>query len=174
MLQLESPRSRLDLGVRTFLVALWFGCWFFVAIPGGILWWAGVDLVPPTGLNRWLGAFLIGAAHVALLFPVVAFVIRGGGTHAPFDPPIQMVRRGAHRVVRNPMYLLYIAVLSGEAVLYRSWMLLAYAAFFWLLAHLFVVGFEEKDLRRRFGVEYEEYCRRVGRWIPCLRSGRNV
>jgi protein-S-isoprenylcysteine O-methyltransferase Ste14 len=173
MLQPGSPRSRLDLGVRTFLVALWFGFWFFVAIPGGILWWAGVDLVPPPGLNRLLGALVIGSAHVMLLFPVATFVIQGGGTHAPFDPPIQMVRRGAHRVVRNPMYLLYLAVLLGEAVLYRSWLLLAYAAFFWSLAHLLVVGFEEKDLRRRFGDEFEDYCRRVGRWIPRPPSGRN-
>jgi protein-S-isoprenylcysteine O-methyltransferase Ste14 len=34
---------------------------------------------------------------------------------------------------------------------------------------LFVVLYEEPTLRRKFGVEYEEYCRNVPRWIPRLR-----
>ena len=34
------------------------------------------------------------------------------------------------------------------------------------LFHLRVVRFEEPALRQRFGSVYEEYCRRVPRWIP--------
>jgi protein-S-isoprenylcysteine O-methyltransferase Ste14 len=29
-----------------------------------------------------------------------------------------------------------------------------------------VVFYEEPTLRRKFGAEYEEYCRRVPRWLP--------
>ena len=36
--------------------------------------------------------------------------------------------------------------------------------------HLFVIGYEEPTLRRKFGAEYEEYCRHVRRWWPRLRS----
>jgi protein-S-isoprenylcysteine O-methyltransferase Ste14 len=32
--------------------------------------------------------------------------------------------------------------------------------------HLFVIGYEEPTLRRRFGEEYAEYVRTVGRWMP--------
>jgi protein-S-isoprenylcysteine O-methyltransferase Ste14 len=35
--------------------------------------------------------------------------------------------------------------------------------------HLFVVFFEEPLLRRKFGASYEEYCRRVPRWVPRVR-----
>jgi protein-S-isoprenylcysteine O-methyltransferase Ste14 len=35
---------------------------------------------------------------------------------------------------------------------------------------LFVLFVEEPSLRKKFGAEYEEYCRRVPRWIPRLRT----
>jgi protein-S-isoprenylcysteine O-methyltransferase Ste14 len=148
----------------------WFAAWFFVLIPGGLLWLAGADLVPPGGPTRFIGAFVIVAAHVPLIPLVASFVIHGRGTHAPFDPPRQMVARGIYRRVRNPMYLLYTAVILGEAIAYRSPILLAYAALFWLLAHFLVVNVEEKTLRKRFGDDYETYCREVPRWLPRLRA----
>ncbi len=32
--------------------------------------------------------------------------------------------------------------------------------------HLFVTGYEERTLRRRFGGAYAEYLQTVPRWIP--------
>ena len=32
--------------------------------------------------------------------------------------------------------------------------------------HLFIVVYEEPHLRREFDGEYDDYCRRVGRWLP--------
>jgi protein-S-isoprenylcysteine O-methyltransferase Ste14 len=29
-----------------------------------------------------------------------------------------------------------------------------------------VMGYEEPTLRREFGPSFDEYCQRVGRWIP--------
>jgi protein-S-isoprenylcysteine O-methyltransferase Ste14 len=33
---------------------------------------------------------------------------------------------------------------------------------------LFIVLYEERQLKRAFGSEYEDYCARVGRWLPRL------
>jgi protein-S-isoprenylcysteine O-methyltransferase Ste14 len=35
-----------------------------------------------------------------------------------------------------------------------------------IAAHLFVVGYEERTLERRFGEGYRSYKRAVHRWIP--------
>jgi protein-S-isoprenylcysteine O-methyltransferase Ste14 len=166
----DAPRSSQSLALRSLLAALWFAAWFFVLIPGGLLWLAGADLVPPGGATRAIGVLVIVAAHFPLIPLVASFVIHGRGTHAPFDPPRRMIASGIYRRVRNPMYLLYTIVILGEAIAYRSVLLLAYAGLFWLVAHFLVVNFEENTLRRRFGVEYEAYCRRVPRWIPRLRA----
>ena len=68
------------------------------------------------------------------------------------------------------MYIGAILALSGAALFYKSWALLAYVSFFFVATHLFVIGYEEPTLRRSFGEEYETYCARVGRWCPRLTS----
>jgi hypothetical protein len=51
-------------------------------------------------------------------------------------------------------------------VLFESTAVLGYALGVGLCCHLFVVLYEEPHLRRVFGAEYEDYCLRVGRWLP--------
>lgn len=162
-------RSPMSLGLRTALAHLWFAVNFFLAFPALVLYVADVSLVPPAGALSLLAATAIALAQVALAFLLVAFVKVGRGTQAPLDPPRELVVRGLYLWVRNPMYLLYVVIVLGEALLYRSLALLAYALAFWLLTHIYVVGFEERELERRFGAAYTEYCRRVGRWLPRAR-----
>jgi len=161
----RSP-STTGLAIRSLLAGLWFALWFFVAIPGLLLWLSGEELLPRPGLSAALGVVVIALAHLALILEVARFVRQGRGTHAPFEPPQALLRDGPYAWVRNPMYLLYVAVVLGEALVYRSPVLVAWAAGLWLLAHVFVVLFEEKALQRRFGAAYEEYCECVSRWRP--------
>jgi protein-S-isoprenylcysteine O-methyltransferase Ste14 len=97
---------------------------------------------------------------------VVVFVRLGQGTHAPFEPPQTLLCGGLYAWVRNPMYLLYVVVVLGEALVFRSLVLVAWAAVLWLLAHAYVVRVEERALLRRFGAAYAAYCGRVSRWRP--------
>jgi len=167
----RGARGRGALTAGSLLALLWFSAMFFVAFPAGVLWWSGTPLwPPPPGANRWIGGAVLGVAHLLLIGPVRAFIVEGRGTQAPVAPPGFLVRGGLYQHVRNPMYLLYLAIVLGEAVLYRSPALLAYAAAFFALEHAYVVGVEEKQLRRRFGADYAAYCARVGRWLP--RRGR--
>src|SRR2546430_3064839 len=125
-------------------------------------------MVPPssTGALQIVG-MSVGACGAALaLWCIGTFAFVGRGTPAPFDPPRRLVVRGPYRMVRNPMYLGAGLALASSALFYQSAPIAAYAALFWLATHLFVVAYEEPTLRRTFGAEYEEYCRRVRRWWP--------
>jgi len=55
-------------------------------------------------------------------------------------------------------------IVFGHANLYAILVTLAVA----LGIHLFVMFYEEPTLRRKFGADYEEYCRNVNRWLPRL------
>ncbi len=92
--------------------------------------------------------------------------MRGLGTPAPIAPTKFLVISGLHRYVRNPMYIGVALVILGQAALFRSPHLAEYAALMLLIAHTFVVLYEEPTLRRQFGASYEEYRRTVPRWIP--------
>jgi protein-S-isoprenylcysteine O-methyltransferase Ste14 len=96
------------------------------------------------------------------------FVVTGRGTPAPLEPPKVLVARGLYRLVRNPMYVGVLLLIFGEALLFRSSLVLGYALLMFLIFHLFVIAYEEPTLRRMFGSSYEQYRMAVPRWIPGL------
>jgi len=102
------------------------------------------------------------------------FATAGRGTPAPIDPPKFLVARGLYRVVRNPMYVGILLILMGESLVFESFTVLRYAVGVWFFFYLFVVLYEEPELRRKFGASYEEYRASVPRWIPGrgIRDGR--
>jgi protein-S-isoprenylcysteine O-methyltransferase Ste14 len=110
----------------------------------------------------------IGAGAVLLAMCIVEFARSGRGTLSPLDPPRELVVRGLYRYVRNPMYLSVTTVVLGEAMLMRSSALTVYGALWLVFVNVFVIGYEEPTLREMFGRSYEDYTRRVGRWIPKL------
>ena len=121
---------------------------------------------PANEFLTWLGGAvtLVGAA---IYFRCAwEFAVRGLGTPAPIAPTKYLVTTASHRYIRNPMYVGVALVILGEAALFRSVHLVEYAAVMLLTAHTFVVFYEEPTLRRQFGESYEEYRRRVPRWIP--------
>ena len=71
-----------------------------------------------------------------------------------------------YRWVRNPIYLAALLVVLGEAWLFMSVALRAYAGAMAVCCHLFVTGYEERTLARRFGRSYLEYRHTVPRWLP--------
>ncbi len=109
---------------------------------------------------------LIGGALA--LTCVGTFVVRGQGTPAPFDPPERFVAAGPYRWVRNPMYIGGLTVLAGFGLYQHSISILVLCVVFFLAAHLFVVWYEEPNLRKRSGTSYEDYCKTVARWTPKL------
>jgi protein-S-isoprenylcysteine O-methyltransferase Ste14 len=120
------------------------------------------------GATGWL----LIAAGVALYLKCAfwGFALRGKGTPLPLDPPKKLVVEGPYQVVRNPMYWGVGSVVLGEAAVFHSRALAELMAALIVGANLFVLLYEEPELRRKFGAEYEEYCRRVPRWLPRFRA----
>jgi len=96
----------------------------------------------------------------------------GRGTPAPFAPPQRLVVVGFYRYVRNPMYVGFAVGWIGLWVVFghANPRVIAAVAAVALGVHLFVVLYEEPTLRKKFGTDYEEYCRNVRRWWPGVRG----
>jgi protein-S-isoprenylcysteine O-methyltransferase Ste14 len=142
-----------------------------VVVPAALLHDSGGHL--SIGAARYLGLVLMVPGTWMLLDSIFArFAHEGRGTLNPLDPPKFVVRGGAYRVVRNPMYLANVAIITGSALLFRSWYLLVWAAALLIGWHVFVLTYEEPTLRRLFGEDYERYQGEVGRWIPRRRARR--
>ena len=152
--------------VRALTYGTLFVGFVLVYLPDRALNWSGV--VRPEGFGAGqVAGMAVGAAGAAIaLWSILSFIVIGRGTPAPFDPPRLLVVRGPYTYVRNPMYCGASLALGGAALYYASPALLAYLVAFILVAHLFVVFYEEPTLARLFDGEYETYRARVPRWRP--------
>lgn len=146
---------------------------FTIFVPGTVAiliprWLLGGFTKPPSGALTWIGGivFLIGTA--TYLRCALEFAVRGLGTPAPIAPTKFLVTTALHRYIRNPMYIGVAMAILGEAAIFRSLHVAEYAGVMLLIAHIFVVLYEEPTLQRQFGESYEEYKRSVPRWLPRL------
>lgn len=146
---------------------------FTVVVPGTVVVLVPYLLLPDPSLGAIdvLGVTFVGILPIVLgaalyVRSAVDFVRAGRGTPAPLDPPTALVTRGPYGYCRNPMYLGVLAIVAGEALIYRDPGLLAYLIALAVVFYLVTVIYEEWALRRQFGVAYAAYRESVPRWLP--------
>jgi protein-S-isoprenylcysteine O-methyltransferase Ste14 len=164
--------NRLWIMLRSiFYATLFLALWGAAALMTRFL-----DRFIPFQIAGWLkppGLLLIAVGAAVSITTIGFFIFEGFGTPAVFDPPKRFVPHGPYRFVRNPMYIGGVLMLLGLGLILGSVSMALFAGVAFLLIHTFVVFAEEPGLRRRFGQEYEDYCRTVPRWIPRFRTGNS-
>jgi protein-S-isoprenylcysteine O-methyltransferase Ste14 len=79
--------------------------------------------------------------------------------------PGKLLTEGIYAKIRHPRYLEAVLFSLGYALIANY--LAVYVLVILIVPALYlVVLLEERELRQRFGAEYEEYCRRVPRFLP--------
>jgi len=140
----------------------------FLALPGIVafaipIWWlvstSHTELVHPLGLLP----LLVGCA--GLVWCVHDFYVFGKGTLAPWSPPRHLVVAGLYRYSRNPMYVSVLLILLGWPISFEVRGLYGYAIMVAVAFHLRVVLGEEPWLARTHGAAWDDYVRRVRRWL---------
>ena len=86
-------------------------------------------------------------------------------TVKPFKASIALITEGVFRMSRNPMYLGFVLVLLGIAVLMRSLTPYVIVLAFAILMDRMYIRVEERMLAEEFGTEWEGYKRSTRRWL---------
>ena len=143
---------------------------FTLVVPATVVVYVpiGLGVSPGSPIQVVVGTTVIATGLALAAWCFYGFATRGKGTPAPWDPPQHLVTTLPYRHVRNPMYVGILLILLGEAVLFGSYVLLAWAIVVAAGFHLAVTLYEEPGLRERFGPEYEQYMVEVPRWLPRL------
>ena len=129
--------------------------------------WAGRTLEWPVLVGAWpqtLGWVLVGLGSV-LIGAALGWFFSAGTNPEPWKRDNALVTKGFYRITRNPMYLGMALVHLGLALALDSLGALLLLPVAVLLTDRLVIAREERHLSARFGSGYEEYRRRVRRWI---------
>ena len=107
----------------------------------------------------------IGAYGERQIRKQLKFRILVGTPELDAEAPGELMTDGVFGRSRNPRYMNMMVAMLGWALV------LNYPALYVVLALCvpglyFIVLLEERELRGRFGEPYEEYCRRVPRFLP--------
>jgi protein-S-isoprenylcysteine O-methyltransferase Ste14 len=124
--------------------------------------WPEPRLLPPpwqlAGIAVVVGGLAVGG--------IAAGLFRRRGTNInTFRDPTRLVTDGPFAWSRNPMYLGFLLLLVGAAMLANAWVALLPALAFFLAAQFWYIPFEERAAAARFGDDYAAYRRRVRRWL---------
>lgn len=125
-------------------------------------WGIPLSLVPVPDVIRWAACAVWAAGFAALLLGL----LRLGQSLRVGSPKEATTLRtdGIYRVSRNPMYVgVYLTLLA--ATLYTLNPIVLAIAVFIVAVHHRIVLAEERFLEAAFGPAYQDYCRRVRRYL---------
>ena len=145
----------------------------FVGLIPSIMWLvSGKPTFFPSDIWRIVvGALLVVVGLATSVWSIVYMRCKGNGNpmdafgHELAPRTVHLMTDGPYRLSRNPMLTGTFVYLSGICVWLLTWQSLVVFVIF-IAIMLVQVRTEEKRLRRDFGEEYEEYCKRVGRFLP--------
>jgi protein-S-isoprenylcysteine O-methyltransferase Ste14 len=145
------------------------------------------NIMPPTWLLIAIGAMLIlhftipGVRIVPHVWNLTGLIFLISGvtlniiadkafhqvqtTVKPFEESSVLVTKGVFRLSRNPMYLGFVLILIGIAVLLGSLSPYLVIFAFAILIDTTYVKVEENMLAEKFGASWEHYKSKTGRWL---------
>ncbi len=154
---------------------------FILLFPGSVAGWIPVLIISNYPHELEIGYWNLIAIPVwlagALFFitSILMFFYHSGGT--PTTKLLhgislligresnRLVASGIYRFSRNPMYTGVLLIVLGTAVFNANIMLGYYLVGLILVFNLFIRFYEEPTLRSKHGSAYDEYCKRVPRWL---------
>ena len=174
---------RVVTGVNPIVVGRGKGAWRIVEILslGSLLLWitevvlhavhSRYDIFPQKVNVAVLGAAAVKIAGVVLVSLglitfILAFLNFGNSWRIGIDrkKPGALVTKGIFSITRNPIYLAFDLLSLGMFLMNGTWFFLIFALLAAVACHFQILR-EEEFLRRQYGQEFADYCRRTPRYL---------
>lgn len=98
----------------------------------------------------------------------LAYIVRGGKDKKVYAE--HLVTEGIFSHCRNPLYIGNILMISGAAILINSLLFLIVFIPIFIFIYQSIVLAEEQFLRNKFNEQFDNYCKRVNRWLIDFRN----
>lgn len=153
--------DRTDFLLVPFVLAM-----IYVVCADAFGWPLWAPLVKPfwkTSIPGWVGLALCTVAILGIAVSLASF---GDSFRVGIDEqkPDQLITDGMFAVSRNPIYVSFNTFFLGQFLVHRNIIIAVFGVGFMLMIHRQILR-EEQFLKSHYGTEYEEYCRKVKRYL---------
>ena len=152
-----------DTDKRDFLIIPFVLLFFYLVLPSALHLPTLGTVMFQSDIVGWLG---VASCILGLLLFFLSLVSFGKSFRVGIDEekPGRLITTGVFAISRNPVYTAFGFILVGIFLIFLNWVLLLYViAGFWLFNRQVLL--EEESLKKIYGDEYVEYCRRVRRYL---------
>jgi protein-S-isoprenylcysteine O-methyltransferase Ste14 len=150
----------LELKIPPAVLIILFAILVYACRHFGVITWL------PNSARIVMAILFLAIASVLFLGSVWAFVCQKT-TVDPRTPDktSALVVNGFYRFTRNPIYLGFCCLLLALAIWLSNWPSLVWVIAFAAYLTYFQIIPEERFLQQKFGDQFQDYCKRVNRWI---------
>jgi protein-S-isoprenylcysteine O-methyltransferase Ste14 len=130
-----------------------------------------IGIGAPTILVTVVGVSLVAADFVLFFYAGKQLGHRKLVGHAELTGKTELTREGMYKYVRHPRYSGMILAVAGACLIggtIWAWMV----GGTWFVMVMVTILLEEREMRERSGRDYEEYCKKVPRFVPRIRALR--
>jgi len=124
--------------------------------------------------ENYLTVFIIGLVvttlgqFVRMATIGLVYIVRGGKNRRIYADGL--VTDGLFSHSRNPMYIGNVLMIAGMSILSNSIFAIVIMVPLFVFIYQAIIIAEEDYLRDKFGIGYDEYCKKVNRWLPNLQG----
>jgi protein-S-isoprenylcysteine O-methyltransferase Ste14 len=148
---------------KDFLIPPFAFFYFYLIFANAFAWPSPATVVFYSAVGQWLGVLFCLLGLILLAWSLISFG-RSFRVGIDTENPDKLITSGIFTHTRNPIYVAFAFILIGQFLILPNWILLVYMlAGFWLFNRQILR--EEAYLKVHYGQEYEEYSRRVRRYL---------
>lgn len=114
-------------------------------------------------ITGWIGITFCGIGILLFVYALISF---GNSFRVGIDEehPGELITAGVFSISRNPIYTAFGLILMGVFLIIPNWIFLIYMVVgIWLVNRQ--IRLEEESLKRIYGEKYQEYCKKVQRFL---------
>ncbi len=116
---------------------------------------------------RWVGVGL-GMVCIPLLWSLFRAIGSNISETVLTKEDHKLIMTGPYRWIRHPLYTVAMTLFFSYSLIASNWWMLTFTAVGLVMLVVLVIPREEMELVAKFGQEYEEYRKRVGKLVPRL------
>jgi|LFRM01.2.fsa_nt_gb protein-S-isoprenylcysteine O-methyltransferase Ste14 len=152
-----------EMDKKDFLIPPFALIYFYLVFASALGWPKPGFQLFNSEIISWIGAGLCMLGLIIFLSGLISFG-RSFRVGIDKDHPGPLVTTGTFAISRNPLYTAFGLILIGIFFIFPNWILLLFlVAGLWLLNRQ--VLREEESLKKIYGEEYLEYCKKVPRYL---------